>query len=202
MPRVFLRYHCTIKAVVRSPQTTVPVLIKNLLQIASVRTVTAKLASFDRQLKKPVNIPAELAEYRPVLSQFAMELIKKEFCKARSQSDIEDYTRPCMCSFNITYRLPWRHFFSYCLQQDISVFDDTLVDSRWAPLPLAITPNSHSVVSVVTVRHNVSTAQLRFKLASARCNVIASILTQLPASSLTFNNKLRTIPYRAHSHGG
>ena len=152
-----LRYHSTIKSVVRSPQTTVPVLLKNLLQIASVRTVTAKLASFDRQLKQPANIPTELAEYRPVLSRFAMELLKKEFRKAQSQSQSEDFTRPCTCSFSVTYRLPCRHFFAHCLQQEVSVFDDTLIDGRWAPLPPATTSSSQASVNVVTIQHNFST---------------------------------------------
>ena len=111
-----------------------------------------------------------------------MELLKKEFRKAQSQSQSEDFTRPCTCSFFVTYRLPCRHFFAHCLQQEVSVFDDTLIDGRWAPLPPATTSSSQASVNVVTIQHNFSTAQQRFKLSSARCNVLASILAELPAS--------------------
>jgi len=93
-----------------------------------------------------------------------------------------EFTRPCACSFSMTYQLPCRHFFAQCLQQDVSLFDDTLIDGRWSPLQTAATQSSQSSVNIVMIQHNFITVQQRFKVASARCNVLASILAELSAS--------------------
>jgi len=46
-------------------------------------TVTAKHAAFDCRMKKPANAAHELLTYKDATSQFAFELIVKEYEKAR-----------------------------------------------------------------------------------------------------------------------
>jgi len=87
-------YHHTIKAVVQLTQVSLPTLIKHLLQLSDVRQLTAQHAAFDCQLKHPVNIPVQLTEYNKVLSQFASEMVRKEFNKGLSREADPDFTGP------------------------------------------------------------------------------------------------------------
>jgi len=184
---VNFRYHQTIKAVVRSTQVSIPTLLTHLIQLSDVRTISAKHAAFDRQMKKPSKVPRELAEYRSVVSKFAFELILKEHTKAigrqnDTNDELDDFVSPCQCSFASSYQLPCRHFFSHCIQNNIDLYDNSLIHARWAPTaPADGTVTSSTAVNVVSLNPNIQTQQQRFKVAMSRCTVIASVLAELPS---------------------
>jgi len=106
----FVGYHRTIKAVVSSTQVSIPTLLRHLLQLVHVRTLTSHHAAFDRHLKQPVGAPKELCNYRPLLSRFAFELVSKEYVKGSARVDAdnqaddeqEDFIEPCQCWFACT----------------------------------------------------------------------------------------------------
>jgi len=181
------RYHRTIKALVGSTQVTISTLLHNLLQVADVRTISAKHAAFERAIKQSTSVPPELDEYRACVSQFAFELIVKQFTKAKQMAadDNAGFTSPCACSFNVSYQLPCRHFFANSLQSGDPCYDASLV--HWAPASAAPMHRvSTPAVNVVTLPMAVNTHQQRFKLAMSRCNMIASILAE-PASAALSN---------------
>jgi len=189
----FLRYHRTIKAVVSSTQVSIPTLLRHLLQLVHVRTLTSHHAAFDRHLKQPVSAPKELCNYRPLLSRFAFELVSKEYVKGSARVDAdnqaddeqEDFVEPCQCWFACTYNLPCRHYFTHCLRNHQSVFNPNFVDPRWAPLPtqrLTVLQSAAGSIQQLTVPQTFNTQQQRYRLAASVCTSIAAILAEVPAS--------------------
>ena len=178
------RYHHTIKSVVRSTQVSVPTLIRNLLQLSDVRLLTSQHTAFDRMLKQPVSVPAELTEYRTCVSQFAFELIHREFNKSRNREPDPQFCGPCACTFASTYNLPCRHFFAHCRANDMDTFDASLISERWTPTTAAVqTVNSQSATTgQMTFQTACRTQQERFKVALSRCTVIASVMADVPAA--------------------
>ena len=182
------RYHQTIKSVVRSPQVTVPALLQHLLKLSNVRSTDAQHRGFDKYMKVPINLPTQLIEYRTVLSQFALELISKQFSRAQSMAESEEpHPTPCQCSFAKSYSLPCRHFFANCLSAGTDLFDVSLVDKRWAPAPVTASSTqsasiTQSTSSTTVLDTRCGTSQQRFNSAMSRCTTIASILADLPVA--------------------
>ena len=75
---------CLLHTTISSTQVSVPVLLKNSLQLAAVRTAAAQHVDFDRLVKQlaAVGGPSDLAPYQKVVSHFAFEQLKKEFSTA------------------------------------------------------------------------------------------------------------------------
>jgi len=176
----FVGYHRTIKAVVSSTQVSIPTLLRHLLQLVHVRTLTSHHAAFDRHLKQPVGAPKELCNYRPLLSRFAFELVSKEYVKGSARVDAdnqaddeqEDFVEPCQCWFACTYNLPCRHYFTHCLRNHQSVFNPNFVDPRWAPLPtqrLTVLQSAAGSIQQLTVPQTFNTQQQRYRLAASVC---------------------------------
>ena len=189
----FVRYHQTIKAVVSSTQVSILTLLRHLLQLVHVRTLTSQHAASDRHLKQPVGAPKELCEYRPLLSRFAFALVSKEYVKGSARVDAdnpgddeqEDFVEPCQCWFACTYSLPCRHYFTHCLRNRRSVFNSNLIDPRWAPLPterLSAQQSAAGTIQQLSVPQSFNTQQQHYRLAAAVCTSIAGILAEVPAS--------------------